>query len=484
MDLFNTIISEFALPVLAGIAVFLALFFLRRLLRKGLHRLSAKTTTHFDDILIRETNIALILWCVWLGLYTAYKLADTPVAWMTVESNIITTGFVVFGIYTLTAVIMGVLKWYRVEICPLSHSRFDDMIIAVLAVIVPIISSALGVIAVLNLWGFSSDAVNGWLGDHGVNLAVILFITIVLLLGIDFITPRFITRSVRNSGVGQTEEELQKRSDTLISVMVTTLQIVILLIFVIMILSEQGIDITAIIASAGVVGIAVGFGAQSLVKDILAGLFIILENQYRKGDVVNIAGKSGLVEEINLRRTILRDMDGITHVVPNSAITVASNYTKFWSRVNLDISVSYDTDLDFAMSVINRVGQELAEDPQWASAILTPPRALRVNNFGDSGIDIKVLGETKPVRQWEVMGEFRLRLKREFDKEGIEIPWPHVKVYFGDFPTQLIPSNFGSQPAVKEQPKPKAKKGQSAGTVQEELPLPPEDSLGADEADL
>ena len=203
--------------------------------------------------------------------------------------------------------------------------------------------------------------------------------------------------------------------------------------------------ITPILTATGVVGVALGFGAQSLVKDVLAGLFIIMENQYRKGDVVKIADVSGVVEDISLRRTILRDLDGINHIVPNGEIRVASNFTKQWSRANLNISVSYDTDLDKAMAVINRVGKELAEDPQWASAILTPPKAIRVDKLGDSGIEIKILGDTKPIRQWDVMGELRLRLKKEFDKEGIEIPWPHTKVYFGNTPPALSPK----EPEIK-----------------------------------
>ena len=132
-------------------------------------------------------------------------------------------------------------------------------------------------------------------------------------------------------------------------------------------------------------------------------------------------------------------MDGVVHSVPNGEIRVASNYTKEWSRVNMNISVAYDTDLKHAIEVINRVGNELAEDPDWMGAILTPPRALRVDNLGESGIDIKILGETKPMRQWDVMGELRLRLKKAFDVEGIDIPYPHTKVYFGNAPAPFRP---------------------------------------------
>jgi small conductance mechanosensitive channel len=213
--------------------------------------------------------------------------------------------------------------------------------------------------------------------------------------------------------------------------------VIVILVFAFMLLSELGINIAPILAGVGIVGIAIGFGAQSLVKDIIAGLFILIENQYRKGDVVKIADVSGLVEDISLRRTVLRDMDGVVHVVPNGEIRVASNLTKEWSRVNMNISVAYNTDLSHAIAVISRVGEELAKDPQWAPFILTPPKALRIDNLGDSGIEIKILGDTKPIKQWDVMGELRLRLKKAFDEEGIEIPWPHTKVYFGDMPPSL-----------------------------------------------
>src|SRR4030043_525458 len=163
-----------------------------------------------------------------------------------------------------------------------------------------------------------------------------------------------------------------------------------------MLLSEVGIYIAPVLAGVGIIGLAIGFGAQSLVKDIISGLFILIENQYRKGDVVKIADVSGLVEDINLRRTVLRDLDGIVHVVPNGEIRVASNLTKEWSRVNLNISVAYGEDLDRVITVINRVGQELTNDPQWAPLIIKAPQVLRVDKLGDSGIEIKILGEPQP----------------------------------------------------------------------------------------
>jgi small conductance mechanosensitive channel len=205
-----------------------------------------------------------------------------------------------------------------------------------------------------------------------------------------------------------------------------------------MILDEVGIAIGPVLAGFGIAGVAIGFGAQYLIRDLIAGIFIVLENQYRVGDVVNIADIGGLVEEITLRKTVLRDLDGVVHHIPNGEIRTASNLTRHFSRVNLNVSVAYGTDLDHAISVINRVGKELAQDEKLGKVIKSPPQVLRVDNLGDSGIDIKILGDVKPGEQWTVMGELRLRLKKAFDAEGIEIPWPHTKVYFGnslpDFP--------------------------------------------------
>ena len=210
---------------------------------------------------------------------------------------------------------------------------------------------------------------------------------------------------------------------------------------VFMIMAEIGINITPVVAGFGIAGIAIGFGAQSLVKDFIAGLFILIENQYGVGDVVRIADIAGIVEEINLRRTVLRDLDGIVHSVPNGEIRVASNFTQDWSRVNLNISVGYGEDLDHVTEVLNRIGKEMAEEPYWSELILDAPQVLRVDAFEDSGIAIKVLGDTKPIKQWDVMGELRRRIKIAFDEEGIEIPWPHTKVYFGNSPEQAAEEN-------------------------------------------
>ena len=272
-----------------------------------------------------------------------------------------------------------------------------------------------------------------WILAHGVRVGIVL--------GLGYLAIRMSRRYipwmvgallVKPRGRGRrAQEELEKRSATLGGVFSATVTVMVFGIAGYMILAEAGIDVAPLLAGAGILGIAIGFGGQSLVKDVLAGTIILMEDQFAQGDVVKIAGVIGLVEGVGLRKTTLRDLDGIVHFVPNGQIDVASNYTKDWSRINLDVPVAYGENMDNVIAVLNRVGSELAEDGYLGPLINDPPKVLGVNKFADSGIEIKVLGETKPIRQWEVGRELRKRIKETFDQEGIEIPWPHTKVFFG-----------------------------------------------------
>jgi len=279
--------------------------------------------------------------------------------------------------------------------------------------------------------------VTDWLLEHGTRILIILVVGLGLWFTLKKLLPTLLRRTMTRTK-GESKEGIKKRTDTLLSVFMGVGRILIVIVVVFMVLSELDVDIGPVLVGFGIAGIAVGFGAQYLIRDLIAGVFIILENQYRVGDVAKIADIAGLVEEVNLRKTVLRDLDGIVHHVPNGEIRVASNYTRHFARVNLDVSVAYGTDLDFAISVINRVCQEMAEEEKWAKVIRTTPQVLRVNKLGDSGIDIKILGDVKPLEQWNVMGELRLRLKKAFDAENIEIPWPHTKVYFGNSPPPSV----------------------------------------------
>lgn len=272
----------------------------------------------------------------------------------------------------------------------------------------------------------TTDDFTDWLTGDGARILAIVAGAIVIDIALHRIIPHSLRLAIERQMKKASEEEIGQRIDTLASVFTGTGRGIVMLATLLMLLPLAGINIAPLLAGVGIIGLAVGFGAQSLVKDIISGLFILMDNQYSKGDVVTVGGISGLVEDVGLRRTVLRDLDGIVHYVPNGQINVASNFTQEWSRVNMNVSVSYGEDLDHVFEVINRVGKELAEDPEFAPLIIDPPHVLRVDAFGDSGIEVKILGDTQPIRQWDVMGELRLRLKKAFDEEGIEIPFPHM----------------------------------------------------------
>jgi len=274
-----------------------------------------------------------------------------------------------------------------------------------------------------------------WFMETGLRIAIIIVVALILFFIFKFLIPAIVKRFIARRMAGEDETEINKRTSTLSSILVSITGIIIAILAILTILPEFGVNIATLIAGLGVGGLAIAFAAQNLVRDFITGFFILLEDQYRVGDVVTVAGIAGSVEEIGLRRTVLRDLDGIVHSIPNGKVEISSNMTKKFSRVNMDISVGYGEKLDRVMEVIDAVCKEMAEDPKWKPDLISTPAVVRVNKLGDSGIDIKVVGDTKPSRQWAVMGELRLRIKNTFDREGIEIPWPHTKVYFGNSPT-------------------------------------------------
>ncbi|HLF72309.1 MAG TPA: mechanosensitive ion channel family protein [Dehalococcoidia bacterium] len=254
------------------------------------------------------------------------------------------------------------------------------------------------------------------------HILLLLVVALIALWLIRHAVTPVVRVTVREQMHGEVESEVRKRVETLSHVIYRTAVIVVVALVVVSILPEFGVSATPMIAGLGLVGLAVGFGAQNLVRDVINGLFILMENQYGKGDVVTVGGISGLVEDINLRRTVLRDLDGVVHFVPHSEITTASNFTKGFSRINFNVRVAYDSDLDKVFAAINRVGRELKDDPTYGPMIRQAPEVLRVDKFGDVGIEVKVVGETEPIEQWTVMGEMLRRLKRAFDVEGIVMP--------------------------------------------------------------
>lgn len=218
--------------------------------------------------------------------------------------------------------------------------------------------------------------------------------------------------------------EIKKRMDTLDELGGHVLRFFVVVIAGLMVLRSVGLDIGPAIAGLGIVGIAVGFGAQHLVKDYLNGALILIENQFSKGDVVRIAGVSGAVEDFSLRRTTLRDLDGVVHTVPNGEIAVASNLTRVWARINQDVTVAYGTNIDEAIKVVDGVGEAMAADPAWKRRILEVPRVDRVSALGEYGVTLKILGTVRAPDQWSAAGELRKRLLAAFHEHGIEIPRP------------------------------------------------------------
>lgn len=218
--------------------------------------------------------------------------------------------------------------------------------------------------------------------------------------------------------------EVRKRMDTLDALGSNAIRVFIVLIAVVMVLGELRLDIGPAVAGLGIVGIAVGFGAQSLVRDYFNGALILIENQFSRGDVVTIAGVSGSVEDFSLRRTTLRDLDGVVHTVPNGEIRVASNRTRVWARINLDVTVAYGTDIERATQVVDDVGRAIAADPLWARRVMEAPHVERIENIGEYGITLKVLGLVRAQEQWAAGGELRKRLLAAFATHGIEIPRP------------------------------------------------------------
>lgn len=278
-------------------------------------------------------------------------------------------------------------------------------------------------------WGGTLD-----LGPYVSLIAAILGILVAaaIIIRLTHVFVRGILRALLNrenvEGTAHelTAAELKKRQDTIETLVVNVVRFFVVVIAAMMVLETAfHLDIGPAIAGLGIAGIAVGLGTQNLVRDYLNGALILVENQFAIGDVVRIAGVSGKVEDFTLRRTTLRDQDGTVHTIPNGLIEVASNLTREWARVNEDIRVVYGTDIQMATDVVDRVGRDLASDPDWGPRILEAPRVERVSQLGEYGVTLKVLGTVRASEQWAVSGELRKRLLAAFAESGVEMPQPH-----------------------------------------------------------
>ncbi len=207
-----------------------------------------------------------------------------------------------------------------------------------------------------------------------------------------------------------------------------------ILVFALILTLDIFMDIGPLLAGAGVIGLAVSFGSQSLVKDLIGGFFILSENQFDVGDVIEVAGKAGAVERMTLRVVVLRDVEGVVHFVPNGQITTVSNKTRLWSRVVLDVGVAYDTDIDHALEVLRDEAAAFFADGGWKPKLDEAPEVAGVQGLDDSAVTLRTMLRTQPGFQWEVAREFRRRVKNRFDREGIEIPFPQRTVHLRQTP--------------------------------------------------
>ncbi|MGM0375738.1 MAG: mechanosensitive ion channel family protein [Bacteroidota bacterium] len=288
---------------------------------------------------------------------------------------------------------------------------------------------------------FSSDfwmTLLSELGKWAINeLPGIIIMVIALLItlrAVKYSTNRLKKMLIRRAEQDETREssEAEKRINTLTSILYGVLRVVLFTVFIIMLLSKFAIEVGPLLAGAGILGVALGFGAQNLVRDYIAGFFMLLEDQLRVGDVGILNDTAGLVEKIEMRTTMLRDLSGVTHVFQNGKIDKLSNMTKDWSAMVFDVGVAYKENVDQVMEIMKQVGDDLLNDPEHGPNILEPLEIFGLDEFADSALVIKARLKTRPIMQWKLGREYRRRLKIAFDKQNIEIPFPHTTVYWGE----------------------------------------------------
>ncbi len=311
-------------------------------------------------------------------------------------------------------------------------------------------------LSVLEAWGIDIREVllsNAPLLRSLVRIPLIIFLAVLLVqVGsflITLVQKEVVLRSRGNHNHGTTAVEAEKRANTLGRICRNALWVAVTATAAMMVLSELGIDVKPFLAGAGIVGLAVGFGAQNLVRDVITGMFFILEDRIRVGDVVILNGTGGLVEQVNLRTTVLRGVDGVLHVFPNGAINTMSNMTYQYSYYVFDVGVAYKENVDRVMAVLKSVGEDIMKDPDYSPFLLEPLEILGVDKFADSAVVIKARVKTVPVKQWIVGREMNRRIKNRFDAEGIEIPFPHRTLYFGEGQNPL--ALFGSPEALRKE---------------------------------
>jgi moderate conductance mechanosensitive channel len=278
--------------------------------------------------------------------------------------------------------------------------------------------------------GVESRALMAWLFDSGLRIVLVAIVTYLLVKVIGALTGRFEEALRHQTVAGIDAIEHLKRARTLGALVQRVLTIVVVSIGALMILRELRVDITPILTGAGIVGLAVGFGAQTLVRDIISGFFVILENQVRVGDAAVINGVNGLVEAVNLRTIVLRDGEGVVHIFPNGAVTTLANRTKDYSYAVVDVGIAYREDPDAVIMLLKDIGATLEADSAFRDSVLEPVEVIGIEALGDAQVTIRTRIKTVPLRQWDVARDFRRRIKIAFDQRGIRFRDPVMLAEF------------------------------------------------------
>jgi small conductance mechanosensitive channel len=276
--------------------------------------------------------------------------------------------------------------------------------------------------------GLQSEDLGQWAARTGVRIVALFLLAFVLVRVVATVIQR--AEDDLDVGTGLDALERRKRAQTVSSLARRALSGLIWTTAVLIVLRELDVDITPVLAGAGIVGLAVGFGAQTLVRDVITGFFLIIEDQVRVGDVATVNGIGGLVEQINLRTIVLRDLEGVVHVVPNGEIKTMANRTKDFAYYVIDLGVDFEDDVDRMMVLVREAGAQLLADAKFAPSILEPVEVLGVDDFRESAVTLKVRIKTVPLKQWEVGRELRRRIKQAMDREGIRIALPQLQVHF------------------------------------------------------
>jgi small conductance mechanosensitive channel len=276
------------------------------------------------------------------------------------------------------------------------------------------------------------DTLSQFFGHTATQVVAIFVVALIIHKIIGKIIEKAVQRAMRFEKFVKPVDR-KKREKTLVAVFRAAANVVLWTLSIILILMVLDVNVPALLTGAGLIGIVVGFGAQSTIKDLLAGIFISTENQYRVGDIVTLHATggpvSGVVEDFSLRVTKLRDLDGNLHIVENGASSEVTNLSFKFANVNIDVRVGYDSDIDKVEAVINKLGNDMAADKEWKEHILEPIQFLRVDEFEDAGVRIKSLGKVVPSKQWDISGEFRRRLLKEFKRNGIAIAYPQMIIH-------------------------------------------------------